>query len=213
MAAPISHFLHPDHELKLRDDYHIPHSCDLCGEKLAGSGYSCHRRLCGFDLHQECAMYPETLSSFFVHPWHDLTLSRTADDGGSPARVCHVCRQDVPAGVFLYRCAPCGFDMHPRCSRLPQTVRSELHPEHSLAAVAGMGTCAACGKPCYVWVYRCGPCNVDLHIDCLHGARPSNGMGAGGGAGGQAGASQGAELVGSIVGAGAVLINMLESNR
>ncbi|RLM91933.1 hypothetical protein C2845_PM08G17410 [Panicum miliaceum] len=217
MAGPITHFSHPDHELKLRDDYHLPRSCDLCGETTAGSGYSCHRRRCGFDLHQKCATYPEVLTSFFVHPWHDLTLSRAADggDGDSP-QMCHVCREDVPDGAFLYRCAPCRFAMHPRCSRLPRTVRSELHPEHGLAAVSGMGTCAACGKPCYVWVYRCGLCNVDLHIGCLHGARPSSGgMGdAGGGTGGQAtGASQGGALVGSIVGAGAcTLINMLESN-
>jgi hypothetical protein len=100
--------------------------------------------------------------------------------------------------------------MHPRCSRLPRAVRSELHPEHSLAAVPGMGTCAACGQPCYVWVYRCGICGVDLHIGCLHGAaRPPNG-GMGTGTGGQAGSS---ELVGSIVGAGAfALISALESN-
>ena len=212
MAGPTTHFSHPDHELKLRDGYLMPRICDLCGEKIAGRGYSCHRRRCGFDLHEECATYPEVLSSFFVHPWHDLTLSRADDGGGGgddgePRTYCHVCREDVPAGAFLYRCAPCGFAMHPRCSRLPRAVRSELHPEHGLDAVSGMGTCAACGKPCYVWVYRCGLCNVDLHIACLHGARPSSG-----GAGGQAaGASPGgAALVGSIVAAGAALSNMLE---
>ncbi|CAL4955963.1 unnamed protein product [Urochloa decumbens] len=212
-SSPItSHFAHPGHELKLRDDYHIPHSCDLCGETIAGSGYSCHRRRCFFDLHEDCAAYPETLTSFFVHPWHDLTLSRAAATAGG---VCHVCREAVPDDGFLYRCAPCGFAMHPRCWRLPRAVRSELHPAHALAAVAGMGTCAACGEPCHVWVYRCGLCNVDLHIGCLHGARlrPSGGgVAAGGGGGGMGG--QEAQLVGSLVGAGAfTLINMMESNH
>nr|CAB3477467.1 unnamed protein product [Digitaria exilis] len=75
MAAPkIIHFAHPGHELKLRDDYHLPRYCDMCTEKIdASGGYSCHHLLCDFDLHKECATYPETLSSFFVHPWHDLT--------------------------------------------------------------------------------------------------------------------------------------------
>ncbi|XP_066342497.1 uncharacterized protein [Miscanthus floridulus] len=170
MAMPAAHFSHPQHELKLRTKYHLPRLCDLCGEKLTGSGYSCHHRLCGFDLHEECAKYPETLSSFFAHPWHDLTLARTDDDG---RRVCDLCREEVPAGVFLYHCAPCGFGVHPRCSRLPQTASSNLHPDHSLTALPDVGACAACREPCFVWVYRCGLCNFDLHIECLHGARPS----------------------------------------
>lgn len=172
MAMPVAHFSHPEHELKLRESYHLPRLCDLCGDKLTGGGYSCQRRLCDFDLHEECAKYPETLRSFFAHPWHGLTLART--DG---QRVCDVCREEVPADVFLYSCAPCGFDVHPRCSRLPQTARSELHPEHSLTALPVVGTCAACRELCYVWVYRCGLCNVDLHIGCLHGARASGGDG------------------------------------
>ncbi|CAO2176889.1 unnamed protein product [Urochloa humidicola] len=212
-SSPITtHFAHPGHELKLRDDYHITHSCNLCGEDIAGRGYSCHHRRCFFDLHEECAAYPETLTSFFLHPWHDLTLSRASSGSGAAAGgVCHVCREAVPdGGGFLYRCAPCGFAMHPRCTRLPRSVRSEVHPAHALDAVAGMGTCAACGEPCYVWVYRCGLCNVDLHIGCLHGARPRQAAGGGGTGGQQAGS---AELVGSLVGAAAVLYNIIESNR
>ena len=176
MVSNVSHFSHPKHELKFRE-YHLSRQCALCGEKLTGSGYSCHHRLCEFDLHEECARYPETLRSFFAHPWHDLTLSSRTDGRRS---TCELCREEkVPAGVFLYRCAPCGFAVHPRCSRLPQTARSEeLHPDHglSLTAMPSAGTtCAACREPCGVWVYRCGLCDVDLHIDCLHGARSSRG--------------------------------------
>ncbi|KAF8670938.1 hypothetical protein HU200_050207 [Digitaria exilis] len=221
MAAPkINHFAHLGHELKLRDDYHLPRYCDMCTEKIdASGGYSCHHLLCDFDLHKECATYPETLSSFFVHPWHDLTLSSSAPSPSAVAaagEVCHVCRKDVHAGVvFLYRCAPCGFAMHPRCSRLPREVHSELHPEHSLGAVAGMGTCAACAKPCYVWLYRCGVCNVDLHIDCLHGAKPpsTNVTGAAGGGAAAAGEQPGsAKLVGSFVELGTSVVNMIGNN-
>jgi hypothetical protein len=174
MAVPAAHFSHPKHELKLRA-YHLSRQCALCGEKLTGSGYSCHHLFCDFNLLEECAKYPETLRSFFAHPWHDLTLART-----DSRRVCNLCSDEVPAGVFLYHCAPCGFDVHPRCSRLPRTARSELvHPDHglSLTAMPSAGApCAACREPCGVWVYRCGLCDVDLHVECLHGAaRGKNG--------------------------------------
>ncbi|XP_039851443.1 uncharacterized protein LOC120709873 [Panicum virgatum] len=133
MAA--AHFSHPDHELRLRE-YHLPRTCDLCGGILTGSGYSCRRRRCRFDLHEDCAGYPETLRAFFAHPWHDLTLARAA--GGARA-CCDLCREDIPAGAFAYNCAPCGFHTHPRCSRLPQAARNDLHPDHAMTAVPGVG--------------------------------------------------------------------------
>ncbi|KAG2598489.1 hypothetical protein PVAP13_5KG346000 [Panicum virgatum] len=134
MAA--AHFSHPDHELRLRE-YHLPRTCDLCGGILTGSGYSCRRRRCRFDLHEDCAGYPETLRAFFAHPWHDLTLARAA--GGARA-CCDLCREDIPAGAFAYNCAPCGFHTHPRCSRLPQAARNDLHPDHAMTAVPGVGS-------------------------------------------------------------------------
>lgn len=185
-ARSVAHFAHPAHELNLTS-YTLPRWCDLCGDRIStGTGYSC--RPCDFDVHEDCAKYRETLRFFFAHPWHDLTLSRAA-----AASCCEICREDVAAGTFVYRCAPCGFAVHPRCSRLPQTARSDLHPGHALTAVPAVGTCAACRRPCYVWVYRCGPCKVDLHIACVQGARPSCGSSdagaiAGDGAGDQHGA-------------------------
>ncbi|XP_066341231.1 protein VACUOLELESS GAMETOPHYTES-like [Miscanthus floridulus] len=127
MAMPAAHFSHPKHELKFRE-YHLSRQCDLCGEKLTGSGYSCHHRLCEFDLHEEGARYPETLRStacsfdrcFFAHPWHDLTLSSRTDGRRS---TCELCREEkVPAGVFLYRCAPC--TRGARACRRPRAARS-----------------------------------------------------------------------------------------
>ncbi|RCV25639.1 hypothetical protein SETIT_5G181600v2 [Setaria italica] len=170
-ARSVAHFAHPAHELNLIS-YTLPCWCDLCGDRIStGTGYSCRR--CCFDMREDCAKYPETLRFFFAHPWHDLTLSRAA-------------AADIAAGAFLYRCVPCGFAVHPRCSRLPQTARSDLHPGHALTAVPAVGTCAACRRPCYVWIYRCGPCKVDLHIVCV---RPSCGSSdAGDGAGDQRGA-------------------------
>ncbi|XP_012701434.1 uncharacterized protein LOC101754235 [Setaria italica] len=159
-ARSVAHFAHPAHELNLIS-YTLPCWCDLCGDRIStGTGYSCRR--CCFDMREDCAKYPETLRFFFAHPWHDLTLSRAA----AAASCCDICREDNRTS--------------------PRTARSDLHPGHALTAVPAVGTCAACRRPCYVWIYRCGPCKVDLHIVCV---RPSCGSSdAGDGAGDQRGA-------------------------
>ncbi|TVU37976.1 hypothetical protein EJB05_11323, partial [Eragrostis curvula] len=163
----ISHFSHPGHELVKRH-YLSPYLCDMCWEDLSGSGYGCGAR-CDFGIHESCAARPLKLSSP-AHHAHELVLVQTRRD---EELACDVCVGGCAPGSFLYRCPPCGFDMHPRCAQLPQTaVYSSLHSEHDLTLVLAEGSCAACqgqdGAPApgRGWFYRCSACNVDLHVSC-----------------------------------------------
>ncbi|XP_048540318.1 uncharacterized protein LOC125519617 [Triticum urartu] len=96
---------------------------------------------------------------------------------GGRQQVKHRRRRARCSGSFLYRCPPCGFDMHPTCRRLPQVVRSAQHtyPAHDLTLVVADGCCAACnkgvGRASY---YRCTTCNIDLHVSCAAAASNNN---------------------------------------
>jgi len=135
----ISHFSHPGHELVKRNYIGPSFLCDMCWEHLSGPGYGCSAG-CDFGIHESCAGHPQTLSSQ-AHHAHPLVLVQTRRD--VVAHICDVCVGDCAAGCFLYRCPPCGFDMHPRCARLPQIVRSSRHSEHDLTLVDADGCCAA----------------------------------------------------------------------
>jgi hypothetical protein len=164
----IAHFSHPGHELVKRH-YVGPFLCDLCWEDLSGPAYGC-RAGCNFAIHVSCAGHPRTLLSPAHHP-HQLELSQTAR-GATFA--CDVCAGRCAPGCFLYRCPPCGFDMHPRCVQLPPAVRSSRHPEHDLTLVVAEGRCAA--SACRhsagqrTWFYRCSACSLDLHASCAAAA-------------------------------------------
>ncbi|EMS48831.1 hypothetical protein TRIUR3_02560 [Triticum urartu] len=76
---------------------------------------------------------------------------------------------------FLYRCPPCGFDMHPTCALLPQVVRSVRDPTHDLTLVVADGCCAACDTGAgHASYYRCTACNVDYHISCAASTGDNN---------------------------------------
>ena len=160
----ISHFSHPGHELVKRH-YTGPFLCDMCWEDLSGLSYGCHAG-CDFAIHDTCAGHPQTLLSPEHHP-HQLVLVQTPHRG--VARACNVCAGGCATGCFLYRCPPCGFDMHPRCVRLPLVVRSARHQHDLTLVVADEGRCAACHHEgaARAWYYRCTLCsNMDFHVSC-----------------------------------------------
>ncbi|TVU37975.1 hypothetical protein EJB05_11322, partial [Eragrostis curvula] len=143
MAAhdSISHFSHPGHELVKRH-YIGSFRCDMCWENLTGAAYGCGAG-CDFAIHESCAAHPQT---YFcpAHQPHSLVLVQTRHDA---AIICDVCKSGCATGSFLYRCPPCGFNMHPRCTALPlAAVRSSWHPEHdlTLTLVVPEGRCSAC---------------------------------------------------------------------
>ncbi|KAG2607182.1 uncharacterized protein LOC120669728 [Panicum virgatum] len=168
----ISHFSHPGHELVKRHYIGPSFLCDMCWEHLSGPGYGCSAG-CDFGIHESCAGHPQTHSSQ-AHHAHPLVLVQTRRD--VVAHICDVCAGRCAAGCFLYRCPPCGFDMHPRCARLPQVVRSSRHSQHDLTLVVADGRCAAaCGGGAgRAWYYRCTACNVDFHVSCAATAGDNN---------------------------------------
>ncbi|KAJ4801370.1 cysteine/histidine-rich C1 domain protein [Rhynchospora pubera] len=158
MASLITHCSHPAHRLVRTYSPSGQYTCDLCRAWGSGLHYRCDA--CDFDLHEHCAEFPETIS-FFAHPWHNLHLKR-----GTGSRICDLCREPVEG--FYYCCISCNFDVHPHCTKTQQIVRTKLHPEHSLCLVPSYNNCCACG--CFnghIWLYRCGMCNIDLHIRCV----------------------------------------------
>ncbi|XP_048543380.1 uncharacterized protein LOC125522359 [Triticum urartu] len=161
--AVISHFSHPGHDLVKRH-YTGPFRCDMCWEDLSGAGYGC-RSGCDFAIQDSCAGHTQTFSSLEHHA-HPRVLVQTSHDA---TLLCDVCLGSCAPGSFLYRCPPCGFDMHPSCTQLPQVVRSARHayPAHDLTLVVGDGRCAACnGSAVRASYYRCTACNADIHVSC-----------------------------------------------
>ncbi|KAG8079764.1 hypothetical protein GUJ93_ZPchr0007g4979 [Zizania palustris] len=138
-----------------------PYVCDLCGGGCSGLvGYRCEA--CDFDIHEECADHFQPSIYFFAHTWpHSLALGRVADDN----RICDMCTEGCPRGSFVYRCVPCGFDVHPLCSTLRAAAWSPLHPQNELGVLTASSLrpghlyhCSACGEPCSGWFYSCGFC-------------------------------------------------------
>ena len=168
----ISHFAHPEHQLVKRH-YTGPFFCDICWEDLTGPAYGCPNAGCDFAIHEACAGHPQTLTSP-AHHTHPLELVPTSRDA---SLVCDVCMGRCAPACFLYRCTPCDFDMHPRCTQLPQVVCSAWHSEHDLTLVDADGCCAAAACAAAAgraWYYRCTTCNVDLHVSCAAAAVGDN---------------------------------------
>ncbi|VAI82184.1 unnamed protein product [Triticum turgidum subsp. durum] len=165
----ISHFSHPGHELVKRHHTGL-FRCDMCWEDLSGMAYIC-RAGCDFCIHESCAGHSQTFSSP-EHHVHPLTLVQTRRDA---TLSCDVCFGLCAPSSFLYRCPPCGFDMHPTCALLPQVVRSVRDPTHDLTLVVADGCCAACDTGAgHASYYRCTACNVDYHISCAASTGDNN---------------------------------------
>ncbi|KAL2481592.1 Cysteine/Histidine-rich C1 domain family protein [Abeliophyllum distichum] len=160
----IEHFIHPGHQLTATDGHDQQYLCDGCKTLGNGKRFRCHR--CDFDLHEYCGTCPATLSSTMHH--HLLTLViRKAQGARQIARTCDLCSDPVE-GLF-YRCKECEFDVHPLCTQFPNKVQHALHKIHPLTLESNSlpGFCAVCKDLCKGWRYRCGACNVDIHLDCI----------------------------------------------
>ncbi|BAT02598.1 protein VACUOLELESS GAMETOPHYTES [Oryza sativa Japonica Group] len=113
MAASVSCFYHPQH--LVREHRYGAKSagvaCTACERRITGDGYRC--RKCDFNIHHACLALPVS-ASVDEHREHALTLSSLAASG-----TCNTCKVTSQAGCYLYRCAPCGFNVHPRCMPPP----------------------------------------------------------------------------------------------
>ncbi|KAK3415036.1 hypothetical protein EUGRSUZ_H00610 [Eucalyptus grandis] len=147
-----------------------PSVCSGCLHPLSSGGawvYSCPP--CGFAVHASCAHLPP-LITHPSHPKHPLSLLP------SPAYPCGSFDCDAcgrrAGGGFSYHCAECHFDLHVACASKPLSVTHRLHPHalglafHPPYATRGF-SCDVCrGTGAYHWLYRCGACEFDAHLDC-----------------------------------------------
>lgn len=162
VAEELQHFAH-DHLLSLR--YFKGDSepnCNACKQPVHGLCYYC--LTCkSFVLHKSyCHMSLELKHPF--HPQHPLTiLSRPQE---KRYFYCNACNRKSTG--FTYHCAECNFFLDIKCASTNPSRRHQLH-EHDLTyfeRATGLH-CFACGISCNTDLYRCVPCNFNLHHDCL----------------------------------------------
>ncbi|RID69832.1 hypothetical protein BRARA_C01902 [Brassica rapa] len=140
--------------------------CNGCNTYGSGKTYRCAS--CNYDLHDCCATCPRTLHCF-VHPQHELTLVfKEPAKMDHDRRGCNICHE-LAEGLY-YQCEACGFDMHPLCSQLPQQVSHMSHPAHylELSDHGASNMCMECHGVIRSWRYKCGPCRLDVHMECVN---------------------------------------------
>ncbi|XP_077228202.1 uncharacterized protein LOC143861156 [Tasmannia lanceolata] len=153
----IFHPSHPKHKLKL-EYTETPFFCDGCKEAGIGLKYKCDA--CEFDLHKACALAPPTITHSFYNKCDFGFYYKTP---GSAMRICNACRKDVLG--FVYHCTRCGFDLHPCCANLPQTLNDG---EHNLYLCLKLSSsCHRCGGKGLGWSYRSDCKNYNLHVACV----------------------------------------------
>ncbi|KAL3622422.1 hypothetical protein CASFOL_033833 [Castilleja foliolosa] len=167
-----THFSHP-HPLKLipyQQTLNLTSSCPACNLNPSGSIYSCTP--CNFFLHQKCFEMPTKITHPF-HKDHTFTLlPRPAYAEGLFS--CDACGQ--PGKGVSYHCKPCGVDLHVPCASMPLSVTRACHM-HELRLTFGLPKsdtnfyCDVCMGPggSRHWLYRCGPCGFDAHLNCALG--------------------------------------------
>ncbi|CAA7044823.1 unnamed protein product [Microthlaspi erraticum] len=84
--------------------------------------------------------------------------------------VCNICYKDEPVE---FSCKPCNFDLCKACSKLPQKVSHDFHPDHLLEfhlaqfdRKPGHVICSGCGDMCSGSFYECKECEVYLDLSC-----------------------------------------------
>ncbi|OEL23864.1 hypothetical protein BAE44_0015118 [Dichanthelium oligosanthes] len=171
------HFSHPEHRLA-RFDFPYLFMCMGCKEYGAGKRFMC--QTCGFQLHEFCALAPPSLHDHPFHPKHPHLLFFVKPAGGFLRCKCDICGKSVKG--FSFRCASCGFDMHPCCAAMARRMELPAAHEHPLAlapaAQDGAETsfvCQVCMRPTTTkrsaggpghLVYQCLPCGYCLHARC-----------------------------------------------
>ncbi|KAF3784650.1 hypothetical protein EJ110_NYTH28858 [Nymphaea thermarum] len=136
-ALTLTHFshAHPLHLSQMDDNGQKENPrCGGCHEECSSKDgvYACLS--CPYFLHSECADLPREIR----HPADELHPLALLAVPPYPGEVfsCSACRQ-ICRG-FLYRCAACCLDVHPRCARLLACVQ---HPSHKHALEHKKRTC------------------------------------------------------------------------
>ncbi|KAG2646747.1 uncharacterized protein LOC120696224 [Panicum virgatum] len=123
-----SSLFHAQHPL---NQYHYAegsaYRCDACELRITGIGFRCGE--CDFDIHAACLGLPVSISLAKHSREHDLTLTRL-----KASRWCDVCKETSHAGCYMYLCAPCNYDVHPRWWRW--VVVTRRHTRHDLMTIS-----------------------------------------------------------------------------
>ncbi|XP_068645369.1 uncharacterized protein [Aristolochia californica] len=112
----------------------------------------------------------DPLIHHFSHP-HPLELSNVQQMSSIAfAAPCAGCKHK-PSG-WVYVCKVCNFCLHVSCSQMPQLIHHPAHAIHPLSLLpqpaysAGYFNCDACGRLGDGFSYRCGACDLDIHVLC-----------------------------------------------
>lgn len=168
MDPVIQHFSH-HHPLKLqnfRPETTNAFICAACKLEPSGAFYFCS--ICNYCLHKTCSYMPRS-KVHRVDSKHTLVLlSSPAYATGSFK--CNACGK-LGAG-FCYHCKHCRLDIHTLCIDNPSSVNVSTHlhtlelcftPPYSRKKFK----CDICKKSgSNHWLYRCGACNYDVHMNC-----------------------------------------------
>ncbi|KAF8032663.1 hypothetical protein BT93_D1553 [Corymbia citriodora subsp. variegata] len=95
---------------------------------------------------------------------HWLTLC-AMDDSGKPCRAC-----SRPIYDYAYVCHNCGFHLHKKCAKLPQTIHHHLHPKHPLTLHFNSSKafeCSICNKTGSGFTFRCCECEYNMDVTCF----------------------------------------------
>ncbi|KAL7225106.1 hypothetical protein ACSBR1_020414 [Camellia fascicularis] len=101
---------------------------------------------------------------------HSLIFSEEHLSDGKEVS-CNGCQQ--PISGPCYGCVFCYFFLHKLCAELPMKMSHHMHTQHPLDLVIANpkdGTiynCAACGRKCEAFLYKCSKCFFCLDIMCV----------------------------------------------
>ncbi|XP_031263929.1 uncharacterized protein LOC116122164 [Pistacia vera] len=162
----IQHFSH-HHQLQLTQTL-TPTTpfCSGCNRQSSGWMYTC--RPCNFSLHLSCSQMPQ-LINHPSHPLHPLSLLPKPLYPGGVFK-CDACGHQGHG--FSYHCNNCDFDLHILCASKPLYVTHHAHAcrlslSFSPPYQAKGFSCDICRKfGANHWLYHCGNCEFDAHLDC-----------------------------------------------
>ncbi|KAI3667483.1 hypothetical protein L6452_42546 [Arctium lappa] len=162
----MNHFSH-EHPLKLHLYIARKTTCSACKQSLSGSFYACFS--CNFYLHKTCFDLPQTLKHQSDQR-HNLVLlpSPAYPEGFFKCNAC-----GTHGNGFSYHCPDCQIDLHTTCASMPTSINHTAHG-HTLGLCFTPPyenhhgfSCDICKQPgSNHWLYRCGLCDFDAHIEC-----------------------------------------------
>ncbi|KAL4303373.1 hypothetical protein GQ457_10G010500 [Hibiscus cannabinus] len=170
--SEIHHPAHRDHPLLLLLLPPSKHSkdvyCRFCTEELKGFVYHCSS--CEFYLDFNCALLPRDAARNIIQTLHVLHQHPLISINPFRFNFCNGCLTQIKDDAS-YACFDCGISFHKKCLELPTEIHHPCHRKHQLLLVfldlsLDHPSCNLCLKNKAGFVYRCVPCNFNIHVGC-----------------------------------------------